>query len=104
MRGHARFERLIVELAADVSPQLARAIRVVWARDLPDAYALALRFAKRDQWIVIDERLWQHFPEERADTAAHEVAHLLSEDCGHGPEWRKAFRRLRRVALEMDWS
>lgn len=101
-----RHERLIVELAAEASPQLARAIRVVWARSLPDVtWAFVYGFTKQDQWLVLDEQRWRESTdEERADTAAHELAHLLSKDDGHGAEFRKAHRRLLRAALEMEWQ
>ena len=104
MRRLRRFERLFVELAAEVDPQLAAALHVVWARCLPDSYALALPFSTADRWVLVCEARWWAEPEQRADTAAHEIAHLLSGDYGHGPKFRRAFRRLLRISREMEWT
>lgn len=102
-RDRARAERRVRELAAAVDVALADAVRVVWAASLPDCYALALAFTERDQWVLLCAERWRTEPDQRADTVAHELAHLHSGDSSHGRAWRRAYRRIRAMAREMTW-
>jgi predicted metallopeptidase len=102
-------EERILDLAAEVCPRLAPSVHVVWARVLPDTYALACVHSSSHLWIVLCEHRWIAEPEERADTVAHELAHLRIDTAGgeelpHGPRWRRVFRSYRRVAREMEWQ
>lgn len=105
-RERERVERLAHEVCADEAPQLAGRLLLIWARELPDAYGLASAF---QPWVLICETRWRTSDsDERADTIAHELAHLItwcrdSSAPPHGPAWESCFRRLREVAIEMEW-
>lgn len=94
-----RAEESILELAEEAGIRL----HVAWARELPDAYAVALDWGAETAWVVVCERRWVLHPEQRAGTVAHELAHLLTRDMDHGPAWRRAYRRIRRLAEEHEW-
>jgi len=98
-----QIEEQILELVAVVDDKIARVTEIVWARSLPDSYAISLAFPS-GPWIVISEAHWDESPDDRADTVAHEVAHIAVPDYSHGSRWRSRYRRLRRIAHEMDWS
>lgn len=104
-----RIQEQAQELAHELAPNIT--IHVIWCRWLPDAHAYAYCGARAGAasfgWILICETSWAHSSEsERADTIAHEVAHVLTwhdSPTDHGPEWKKVFKRLLKVALEFDW-
>lgn len=101
--SRAATEEQILELAADAG---VKGICVAWARQLPDAYAIAVPFpSAKDRWIIICEARWFLEPDLRASTVAHELAHFTApSDPGHGRAWRRDYRRLLRRAEEIDWT
>lgn len=105
-RERERYERLAHEVCAVEAPQLAGRLLLIWARELPDAYGLASAFFP---WVLICETRWKlGDSDERADTIAHELAHVITwcrdaEAATHGPQWAACYRRLLEVAKEMEW-
>jgi hypothetical protein len=105
-RDRARVERKARELCAWEAPIVAERMVVLWAREIPDAYGVAFTWVP---WVFLCETKWlTSDPTERADTIAHEIAHLIvwtrnADARTHGHEWSRCFRRLREHALEMEW-
>lgn len=94
-----RAEESILELATE----LGLDVHVAWARRLPDSYAVVLDWGDEGRWVIVCERRWTLEPKWRAATIAHELAHLATQDMEHGPTWRRAYRRIRRLAEEHEW-
>jgi hypothetical protein len=107
-RERERIAALARELAAEVDATLARSMSLVWARDIPDRWASAHVIGGVYEILVCETHWRDSDSEERADTIAHEVAHVVCwwrgvEEPLHGRKWRACFRRLRAIAVEMEW-
>jgi len=69
---------------------------------MPDrTFGCAYYYTAAESWIYLSERAWDASnPEERADTLAHECAHVLAwtrhgtDIAPHGREWLRIFRSL----------
>lgn len=105
-RERERIERRARELCAWEDPDVASRFEILWSREIPDAYGLALTHLV---WVIVSESHWRlSDPAERADTIAHELAHLITwardpDAPTHGRKWAACFRRLREIAVEMEW-
>jgi Zn-dependent protease with chaperone function len=106
-RERARVEHLVRELLSESDPALASRLCIYWARALPDVFALA--WINPSPRILMCETAWDALDaQSRADLAAHEAAHILTDERTpekqtHGPRWKKNYRKLLSLALEMEW-
>ena len=115
-RERERIADLTRDLCADEAPDVAARLVVIWAREIPGLWGVAHVFRPHsgtDQSyecdVLISEHAWETASEEdRADTIAHELAHVVvwARDLKaptHGAKWRRCFARLKASADGFDW-
>lgn len=94
-------ERRRVE--AQISQLAGFPVGVGWLSHYHDKTCWALADAEDREIFIVQKRWDKGTPDSRADTVAHEVAHLTSGCIDHEADWAREFARLLPLAEALVW-